>query len=522
MRAMAVAAGGIAPLLLASCSLKVKVREEWEPSFRKPIPLGEATRTWSELKAGRLPSESGLEAYNAAIRGAVVQIATNWAEGGERGSLLKTDSGDVNLRVDAVNVPDLARAEEVVPADFVRVRYGLRAESSVAGVGAPLIVRQPRTADDAMIPETGLWAPVTALLNLDQPGAPVLELIDPTSKKSISLGGTDFPLSANYTAALARDFQDRQFQFENFSGLLRFDRFADRTGLYRVTPFNPSKEPCIFIHGINSSPLTWGEVLNRLYGDEAIRDRYEFWTFGYPTGAPIPYMAAEFRAAIREMLAFRGARGAGPQRVTIVGHSMGGLLAKAMTFSSGDEEWNALFKVPIDELDISARERETLRRMIYFESIPEIERIVFCAVPHRGSRLVEHPCAKIVGDLVEVPAQLLALSTEIVARSAHALTPTGLEFARDRLTSIDQLGADAWTTAEFLNKPLNPAVSYHSLIGNNRLPNVPLEKSGDGIVPYRSAHVEGVASEHVVRPAGHGVHRTDEGIEEIQRILKLP
>ncbi len=521
MRAMAVA-GALASFVLASCSVKVKVQEKWEPSLRKPIPLAEATRTWSEMRAGRQPSESDLATYNAAVRGAVVQIASNWAEGGGRTALLRTDLGETELRACAADASCLARAEEIVPADFVRVRGGLRSQSSVAGIGAPLIVRQPKAEDDPMIPETGLWVPVTALLNLDQPQAPVLEMIDPISKRTVSLGGTSFPLSANYTAAFARDFRDRQLQFENLSGLLRFDRFADRTGLYRVTPLDPAKEPCLFIHGINSSPLTWGETLNRLYGDPAIRERYEFWTFGYPTGATIPYMAAELRDAIRGMLDFRESRGAKAQRVTVVGHSMGGLLAKAMTFSSGDREWGELFKVPIDELDISDRRRETLRRMIYFEPIPEIRRVVFCAVPHRGSRLVEQPGAKLLGDLVEVPAQLLALSTEIVARSAHALTPTGLEFTRDRLTSIDQLGSEAWTTAEFLNKPLNPAVAYHSLIGNNRLPHVPLERGGDGIVPYRSAHVEGVASELVVRPSGHGVHRTDEGIEEIRRILKLP
>lgn len=514
--------GVFAPLVFASCSLKVRVEEKWEPSFHKAIPLSQAARTWQDLRAGRSPSPSELATYNAAVRKAVVQVATNWAEGEDRIATLTTDLGETDLRADAEDTRSLAKATEIVPADFVKVRGALNTLSSVEGIGAPLIVRQPRCEDDPMIPETGLWVPYTALLNLDQPQAPVLELVNPITHQNLNLGGKLFPLSANYTAAFARDFQDRQRQFENLSALLRFERYADRTGLYRVTHFDPGKEPCIFIHGINSSPMTWGEPLNRLYGDAEIRARYEFWTFAYPTGATIPYMAAELRRAIREMLTYRAAHGARDQRITLVGHSMGGLLAKAMTFSSGDREWFELFQVPIDELDISDQRRETLRRMIYFDPIPEIHRVVFCAVPHRGSRIVEQPGAKLLGDLVEVPSQLLALSSEIVARSAYALTPTGMEFARDRLTSIDQLSSKAWTTAEFLNKPLNPAVTYHSIIGNNRLPVVPLEKSGDGIVPYLSAHLEGVASELVVRPSGHGVHRTDEGISEIRRILRLP
>jgi hypothetical protein len=128
----------------------------------------------------------------------------------------------------------------------------------------------------------------------------------------------------------------------------------------------------------------------------------------------------------------------------------------------------------------------------------------------------------LLGDLIQVPTQLLLLSTRILTLSPNALTPQGFEFARDRLTSLDQLSTKAWTTAEFLNKPLNPAVSYHSLIGNFRGPSVPLEKTGDGVVPYTSSHLEGVASERVVRPAGHAVHRTEKGTGEILRILLLP
>ena len=513
---------GLVLLSLSSCSLKVKVREDWGAAPLKPIPLEEAARTWQDLKQGRLPNEEALASYNSAVRASVVQVGENWARGDREVSLLKTDNGGVGLKVGAADIPDLAGADEIIPADFVRVRSGLKGRSVVEGVGSPLIMRKPPSPTDPLIPETGLWVPVTALLNLDQPSAPVLELVDPTVRGHLSLGRTDFPLSANYTAAFARDFQDRQFQFKSLGALLQFEEFADRMGIYRVTPFHAEKEPVIFIHGINSSPSTWDEVLNRLYGDESIRQRYEFWTFGYPTGAPIPYMAAEFRDAVREMLAFRASRGASHQRITIVSHSMGGLLSKTLTFSSGDKEWSTLFKVPIDDLEIGESERETLRRMIYFDSIPEVERIVFWAVPHKGAEIVNHPAAKLVGDLIEVPAQLLVLSTKILTLSAHALTPEGLEFTRDRLTSIDQLSTEAWTTSEFLNKPLNPAVTWHSIIGNSRLPNVPLEKTGDGVVPYHSSHIEGVASEKVVRPSGHSVHRTDAGMEEIARILKLP
>lgn len=508
--------------LLSSCSLRVKVTEKWNDFHSQPIPLGEATRTWREMREGGAPEEVEIEAYNAAVRSSVAQIASNWSFERDGLSLLKTADGEVNLRVNSVNVRDVHLINAVVPADILKVKRGFRSESAVKGIGTALLVRQPWTEGDPMIPSTGLWYPVTAILNLDKPESPALELIDPTKQGKLSFRGHDFPLSANYTAAFARDFHERQYQFSNLAGLLNFEKYADRIGLYRASAFDPAKTPCIFVHGINSSPSTWDETINRLCAVEGIRERYEFWTFGYPTGAPIPYMSSRLREAILEMIEFRRAQGAANETITMVGHSMGGLLSKAVTISSGDKEWNQLFNVPIDQLKVSDSNREILRKMIYFEPIPEIDRVIFCATPHNGAKIVENPGAKLVGDLIQVPSHLVRLSAEIINQSAYALTPLGMEYARDRMTSIEQLRSSNRPLGEFFTMPLNPAVTYHSIIGNSSLPHVPLEKSSDGVVSYASAHIEGVASEVVVKKSMHGVHRTDGGIREIIRILNLP
>jgi hypothetical protein len=48
--------------------------------------------------------------------------------------------------------------------------------------------------------------------------------------------------------------------------------------------------------------------------------------------------------------------------------------------------------------------------------------------------------------------------------------------------------------------------------------NGPPEDGADGIVMYKSAHIDGVASEKVVR-SGHSVQGNPEAIQEIKRIL---
>jgi hypothetical protein len=67
--------------------------------------------------------------------------------------------------------------------------------------------------------------------------------------------------------------------------------------------------------------------------------------------------------------------------------------------------------------------------------------------------------------------------------------------------------------------PISPAVRYHSIIANNT-PGVPLADSDDGLVPYRSAHLDGAESEKII-PFSHSVQETPQAILELRRILRL-
>ena len=64
--------------------------------------------------------------------------------------------------------------------------------------------------------------------------------------------------------------------------------------------------------------------------------------------------------------------------------------------------------------------------------------------------------------------------------------------------------------------PIAPGVTAHSIIAVQG--DGPVEAGNDGVVTYRSAHLDGVASERVVE-SGHSVQSHPEAIEEIRRIL---
>ena len=64
--------------------------------------------------------------------------------------------------------------------------------------------------------------------------------------------------------------------------------------------------------------------------------------------------------------------------------------------------------------------------------------------------------------------------------------------------------------------PIATGVPYHSIIGNNEAGDTP--GGTDGVVPYWSAHLDGAASEKVVK-SGHSAHEHPLAILEVRRIL---
>ncbi len=65
--------------------------------------------------------------------------------------------------------------------------------------------------------------------------------------------------------------------------------------------------------------------------------------------------------------------------------------------------------------------------------------------------------------------------------------------------------------------PISLAVRYNSIIAL-RNPALLLADADDGLVPYRSAHLDGAESELVIT-SGHSEQETPQAILEIRRIL---
>ena len=298
----------------------------------------------------------------------------------------------------------------------------------------------------------------------------------------------------------------------DFADLFRYEP----TGLSLLRPYRRGRIPVIFVHGLWSSPWSWSPMVEALEADPALRDRYQFWTFGYSTGDPIPYSAWLLRRDLDEARRRFDPDGtdAAFDRMVVVGHSMGGLLAKMMVQDSGSRLWQLTSNRPFEELAGDPEDRDLFRRALFFKPRPEVRRVVFIATPHRGSRVDR-------GHLRRLGVRLVRIQEPLRAAYGRLMDRNGPDFFKERLreglpTSIDELEWGSPVLAGLSELGLAPGVAAHSVIADRRDP--PRAGGSDGLVPYDSAHLDGVASESLVS-SGHLCQGHPDVILAVRRIL---
>jgi pimeloyl-ACP methyl ester carboxylesterase len=240
----------------------------------------------------------------------------------------------------------------------------------------------------------------------------------------------------------------------------------------------------------------------------------------YPTNAPIAFNHQNIRAAIEQTLRHFDPSGTAlaSSEIVLVGHSMGGVLARLMVSSSGDAVKPAFLEEQgLDEDQLGGVGAE-LAPYLEFEPMPQVTRAVFIAAPHRGTAFADRRLARWVAGLVLLPHDLLDTLTNLnQSLAALGADQAGAPTLRVP-NSIQNLSDQSLVLRLADTMPISHQVQYHSIIANNT-PDRPLEDSNDGVVPFRSAHLNGAESEKVIE-SGHSVQETPAAILELRRILR--
>lgn len=343
-------------------------------------------------------------------------------------------------------------------------------------------------------------------------------MFDPMDTTETAVADQAVPLETDMTTPLAYLLQHSP-DVPNMGAFFDPSILDATQGLYMLHPYEKGKIPILFVHGLISEPLTWMEMLNDLQGDEKLRERYQFWLFLYPTGNPIPYSAAVLREELMKVKATFDPDDTDPafDDMVLVGHSLGGVLSRLMITDSENHGWEAISDRPFDEVPFKPQEREFIRKLLFFEPVPFINRVVFIASPHRGANLADQWFAIWAARLVKLPLGLVKAGGDLVSALMAGEGNEGRKLFDRVPTSIEGLQPE---------NPLNKltdvmkraAIPYHSIIANKDKAGVP--DGSDGVVPYWSAHLDEAKSEIIIKDT-HGCTRNPHTIREVHRILKL-
>lgn len=395
------------------------------------------------------------------------------------------------------------------------VRRPPKAESGLqrAGLGAPAVGRIQPGGPNA--PVRGYHVPVTALAlpehadegeDLEDRRLRVA-LADPLRLESIELGGEQtrrpvyLPVAMDLEAPLDATRSMGPRPFDGLRYLLRADRFAGRSRITFLQPFDPDKRPLVLVHGLMTTPQMWNRLVRELLADATVRKHYQIWFFYYPTAQPPPLSALQLREALDEAVAEHGPT----QPMVLVGYSMGGVLARAQIAGLRVEQ--AEWILPgVSKLPPASR----VHRSLIFEPRDDISRVVFMFAPHRGSRLATLNLAVWTSRLIRLP---LWVRTELEVL-ADGLA--GVQEGRFP-TSIQGLSPESRFLQALDQSPFD--VPVHSVIGNRGRRHA-LARSSDGVVPYWSSHLPAAESELIV-PTGHGGFSHPLAVAELIRVLKL-
>jgi pimeloyl-ACP methyl ester carboxylesterase len=406
----------------------------------------------------------------------------------------------------------------MLPADrFEFFGTYVRTRTLKEGLGAPLAME----GRDEDVPETERFAEgrnvyygATGLLRFEGRNC-VLTTEDPLAVENVRFAGHTFPLAADFTAPLALATSQEDLWIFALQRLLRPQKYVNDAKILLLQPYDPSKIPVICLHGLVDSPSTWMPIVNTLRGDADIRKRYQFWFFSYPSGYPYPYIAT----IMRQQLDLMKQRYPDHKKAVLIGHSMGGSISRTMITDSGMKLWNAYFAQPPEDLAVSSTTRDVLTKALIFKRRPEVGRVIFLAVPHRGSERASAWIVKIASKLVKIPRLLL----NIAAETHYLITPDRIAAYPSHMpNSIETLSPNHRFVKAINAIPLASGVPFHSIMGDrgkggNKDRTKP--ESNDGYVPYWSSHLDGAESEMIV-PSDHSVQHDPQAIEEIRRILQ--
>ncbi|MBI5896202.1 MAG: hypothetical protein HZB24_09445, partial [Desulfobacterales bacterium] len=384
------------------------------------------------------------------------------------------------------------------------------------GLGTPFIAVAKKSPDNPVtrsVPGALFLRVEGDVRSLRQGARGLMELYSAYEARDVTVEGKAVPLEFDFSAQLA--YALNQPLLWRAGSLQFFRGEVVPSGIYPMQPYSPGRIPVVFVHGTFSSPVWWAEMFNTLRADPHLWAKYQFWCYIYDSSKPIVLSANHLRESLTQTIVSLDPKGEDLAlgQMVVVGHSQGGLLTKLTATETGDALIRATTKKRFKELKLGADEREIVERYMIYKPLKFVRRVVFISTPHHGSYLAGQWARRLARSIIMLPVDLVQTTSELFS-TAEKIGMKGVtaEFG----TSLDSMSPKNTGLLTLAAIPLAPGIKGHSIIaidGDETPPD-----GADGVVEYRSAHVDYVESEFIVR-SGHSCQAHPLVIEEVRRIL---
>ncbi len=476
-------------------------------------------------------SSQRLSVFDHRVRAAIDMynfgLWQGFATGEKEGLTLNSElrelpSGSIAIALDTAQFPwQLEEFEAFLPADQYLVR-GVLVRNRTAGIGAPLIALRKMDKQEAR----GKASAVTIIMRVQGginalssgTASAVLELYSTHDTGAVNTKvGIKVPLESDLTTPMAYVLEGSEL-FD--LGLISFlgrepDKIPD--GLYMTEPYRPGKIPVVFVHGTASNPVWWVEMFNTLRFDPLIREKYQFWYFVYTSNKIVVSCAAVLRDVLRDKVAALDPqeKDAALQQMVLVGHSQGGLLTKLTVVDTDENLVRALTGKDLEALEMPEESKVRVRRLLVVEPLPFVKVVIFLSTPHRGSFQSKWWNRGLLRWLIKLPATMVKNSLEYYDYMTDDVKKM-MGGKKTFFTSADGQSPENPLLKALAEIPLATGVRGHSIIGVKTEGDPKL--GNDGVVEYSSAHLDGMASELIVK-SGHSTQLNPLAIDEVRRIL---
>jgi pimeloyl-ACP methyl ester carboxylesterase len=486
------------------------------------VQVEQARAAWLRVSRAETATEHevAVASYNSAVAKLVDRLRCGSGTYHEKSAAMGATIDESRSLGVGIRIADI---DALIPAAAISTE-SVGTRHRVEGIGVP-VVAWKKTAQEGrprweFEPPTGVPLMLTAVLRFPSGRPPEWAFLYPGRAKPVEVGARKVALAADWSAPAAFYWQMSDLDDLDLAKVFLPSRFTEETRLYVTSPYDPKRIPLVLVHGLKSSPGAFKKLYNELNREPWFRDHYQIWFYSYPTGNNWTFSAARFRQEMARADAFARKQGAADQweRMVVVGHSMGGVISHASLKKPGDQLYQCFQERPIEQITENKETREAIRQLTMYEAMPQPDRVVFLAAPHRGSPMADRFFSNWMTNLIRLPKTLTVDLIDLTLNDFGSLLTTGESSSKGWFTSVGSLSPSYPAYKALDRVPFREGLKVHSVIGDRGKGDTP--ESSDGIVPYWSSRLEGVESERIV-PAGHSVQNSPECAGEVKRILKL-